>query len=317
VKPPALLKGKVFQCDAALVTGDKVRALKALSENESVFSVVSEAVVSLSEEERERLGEAEKVVLAMSEIPHHLSLWKDLVFCDSYSSRVASLSAQMDRVSSALGEIRDNRSFEKFLSYVLSYGNSLNAKSSRGNAYGFNLDDLAKLSDFKGEVNGVTTDLLEVIMKRSEEMSDRELPKESVLLSSFGKLLETKSLASESLFEAQNLVISIGKEALSVQTHLALYSHPDMSNIQRYIQDCYRKAEKEIFALDQKAKETSAAFVDLKKSFAESADCDSNTFFKRFFDFLAVYQRTFQRIITRQPKGFRFSFLFFSFFFTL
>lgn len=98
------------------------------------------------------LGPAEQYfyhVMKIPRLPQRLQSW---IYKRKFTSDVSELKLEMDTMQSAVNEVRSSKRLHALLKTVLAVGNYLNGGSSRGQAYGYQLDALLKMSDTRSNV---------------------------------------------------------------------------------------------------------------------------------------------------------------------
>ncbi|KAL6964752.1 Formin-like protein 11 [Sarracenia purpurea var. burkii] len=115
------------------------------------------------------LGSAEKLVMAMLNVPFAFFRIEALLYRETFKDEVVLLTKSFSMLEEACKELRSSRLFLKLLEAVLKTGNRMNFGTIRGGAKAFKLDALLKLADVKG-TDGRTTLLHFVVQEivRSE-----------------------------------------------------------------------------------------------------------------------------------------------------
>lgn len=104
-----------------------------------------------------RLADAESFLYhLLKAVPAAFNRINAMLFRFSYGSEINQLKDSLKTLDSACNELRSSRVFTKLLEAILKAGNRLNAGTARGDAQGFNLTALLKLSDYKSS-DGKTT----------------------------------------------------------------------------------------------------------------------------------------------------------------
>ncbi|KAM3222775.1 formin-like protein 5 [Capsicum annuum] len=119
--------------------------------------------------ELSRLGQAERFLKALVEIPFAFKRLETLLFICTLHDEASMIKESFATLEAASIELRNSRLFLKLLEAVLKTGNRMNDGTFRGGAQAFKLDTLLKLSDVKG-IDGKTTLLHFVVQEiiRSE-----------------------------------------------------------------------------------------------------------------------------------------------------
>lgn len=128
-----------------------------------------------------RLAEAESFLYyILKSVPTSFNRLKAMFFRSNHDSEILRLKEHLQTLDLGCKELRTSGLFLKLLEAILKTGNRMNAGTSRGNAQGFNLSALTKLSDVKS-TNGKTS-LLHFIVeqvvhsegKRQAQEEDKE-----------------------------------------------------------------------------------------------------------------------------------------------
>ncbi|CAK8566817.1 unnamed protein product [Lathyrus sativus] len=111
------------------------------------------------------LAEAESFLYyILKSVPTSFIRLKAMLFRSNYDSEILQLKEHLQTLDLACKELKTSSLFLKLLEAILKTGNRMNAGTSRGNAQGFNLSALTKLSDVKS-TNGKTS-LLHFIVEQ-------------------------------------------------------------------------------------------------------------------------------------------------------
>lgn len=98
----------------------------------------------------DQLADAESFLYyILKAVPTAFNRLKAMLFRSSYDCEVLQLKEQLQTLERGCKELRTSGLFLKLLEAILKAGNRMNAGTSRGNAQGFNLSSLRKLSDVK------------------------------------------------------------------------------------------------------------------------------------------------------------------------
>eukprot|EP00298_Acanthocystis_sp_HF-20_P010127 c18694_g1_i1.p1 GENE.c18694_g1_i1~~c18694_g1_i1.p1 ORF type:complete len:497 (-),score=209.05 c18694_g1_i1:63-1457(-) len=95
------------------------------------------------------LGKVEEFIHEISSIPQLETRLKCFMHQQQMPSLLESIQNQLEVLSTAMDEMNNSAEFKRILCIVLAVGNTLNAGSNRGEAYGFKLETLTKLKDTK------------------------------------------------------------------------------------------------------------------------------------------------------------------------
>lgn len=98
-----------------------------------------------------------------------LNIWS---FFYNYQENYELILNDVDILNKASFEIKNNENFKKIISYILAIGNILNGGTQKGQADGFSLDILSKISSVKDNNNKTLTQYICNIMKREDDTFD-------------------------------------------------------------------------------------------------------------------------------------------------
>lgn len=142
------IKDAILQMNEQVLDEEKLNSLiKCAPTKEELVAIKS------FEGDKERLGDAEKFVATIAEVPNvtfrlELFMFKKK-FAESFEKSKNDLEASME-VAKAVPE-SDN--FKRLLETILAFGNYINGSTKRGAQYGFKLEELNKLKGTKSSVD--------------------------------------------------------------------------------------------------------------------------------------------------------------------
>ncbi|KAF4083732.1 hypothetical protein AMELA_G00120080 [Ameiurus melas] len=113
--------------------------------------------------ELDRMAKADRFLFDMSRINHYQQRLQSLYFKKKFAERVADIKPKIEALSQASTEVLQSRSLRQLLEVVLALGNYLN-KGQRGNAYGFRVSSLNKITDTRSSIDKNITLLHYLIM---------------------------------------------------------------------------------------------------------------------------------------------------------
>ncbi|XP_028784091.1 formin-like protein 8 [Neltuma alba] len=120
----------------------------------------------------DNLADAESFLYnILKALPTAFTGLKAMLFRSSYDSEALQLKENLGTLEMACKELRTSGLFRKLLEAILKAGNRMNAGTSRGNAQGFNLNSLSKLSEVKS-TDGKTS-LLRFIVEQVVQSEGR------------------------------------------------------------------------------------------------------------------------------------------------
>jgi hypothetical protein len=95
----------------------------------------------------EDLGNAEQFIAVLAQVPRFQQRIQAMAFRQKFSEELSEVGPDLETVRQAIQAVRTSSRFKKVLQAILVIGNFVNAKSFRGNAYGFYLESVSKLRD--------------------------------------------------------------------------------------------------------------------------------------------------------------------------
>ncbi|GMH66234.1 hypothetical protein TrLO_g4004 [Triparma laevis f. longispina] len=168
------LKRKVIAFDPMLINSETIGKLQMMIPEEEEINTINDF-----DGDKNMLGKVEKFYLEMVKIPR-LKMRLDCVsqtlqFDESY----ALLQKKMQKFTKATKELKDSKNFLEVLSMVMAIGNYMNGSTTRGQAHGFKLDVLGKLTNMKANDRKKGT-LMNFLLKQIEKQRKTllELPSE-------------------------------------------------------------------------------------------------------------------------------------------
>lgn len=122
----------------------------------------------------DKLADAESFLyFILKAVPTAFTRLKAMLFRSNYDSEVLQLKEDLQTLEMSCKELRTSGLFIKLLEAILKAGNRMNAGTSRGNAQGFNLSSLRKLSDVKS-TDGKTSLLYFIVEQVAQSEGRRE-----------------------------------------------------------------------------------------------------------------------------------------------
>jgi len=150
----------------------------------------------------EQLGVVEQFFLAVGSIPRVQQRVRLLLFQEDFPALVKDIEERSNLVSRACRDLRASHTLQILMAIVLTVGNYMNDSTSNGDAQGFRLDVLTKLSSTKSS-DGQRS-LLHWVVSRVQKAVARTSPSSS-LLSHFDLIDELQSVHAASLVESAQL----------------------------------------------------------------------------------------------------------------
>jgi len=168
------LRRKIIAFDPMLINPDTIGKLQMMIPEDEEIGLVTEF-----EGDKKMLGKVEKFHLEMTKIPR-LKMRLDCANVTlQFDENFGILKGKLDKFIMATKEVKDSKNFLEVLGMVMAIGNHLNGATSRGQAYGFKLDVLSKLTNMKANDRKKGT-LMNFLLRQIEKQRKTllELPNE-------------------------------------------------------------------------------------------------------------------------------------------
>ncbi|RXG68266.1 Protein diaphanous-like protein 3 [Armadillidium vulgare] len=172
------IRSAILRCDEGILCVDS----QGLPDSSGLQALVSalpdhdviNKVVSLDEPDEE-LAEGELFLHKIGRVKKLVPLLKNLIFKTEYPLLMEDTRRDIVNTRAALEELMNSKKFEKVISYILEFGNVLNAGSRNADTIGFDISFLPKLSNTK-DAQGHTLlhYLAETLMSNDMESVDFE-----------------------------------------------------------------------------------------------------------------------------------------------
>ncbi|CAA7032359.1 unnamed protein product [Microthlaspi erraticum] len=136
------LMNSVLNLDESALDADKV-------ENLNKFCPTTDEMSKLKayDGDKNMLGKCELFFLEMMKVPRVDKKLRAFSFKIQFSSQISQLRDSLNVVHSTAEQIKNSEKLKRIMQTVLAIGNALNQGTNRGNAVGFKLDSLPKLSE--------------------------------------------------------------------------------------------------------------------------------------------------------------------------
>ena len=146
-------------------------------------------------------GTVEQFFRAMCSVPRVRRRVELLAFLCNGPAELLSISASLASLHSAHASVMSSPSLRRFLALVLLVGNTLNAGTSQGNAYGFRLSWLSEMAQVKTR-DGTET-MMEFIVRTAEK------PSTAAVTPSLSLLFELQAVPAAAAIDTQSLAASL------------------------------------------------------------------------------------------------------------
>lgn len=168
----------ILQCDESILCVDSTGAPDSSTLQTLIVAMPDHEIIkklTSLEDPEEDLAEGERFVHRIGKIKKLIPLLKNMAFKTDYPSLVKETRLDIVNTKAALDELINSKKFERVLSYILEFGNVLNAGSRNADTLGFDISFLPKLSNTKNaDGHTLLHYLAETLMKEEPESADFE-----------------------------------------------------------------------------------------------------------------------------------------------
>ncbi len=160
--------------DRSKITGDRITFLASIMPND-----MEQKAVARFRGEPEELLPAEQFFMTLQKVPRMSAKIKVLETMDTMTERSTDLSDRFSLVETVCGNVMSSGKLQKVLASILSIGNIMNEGTQKGDAAGFTLDSLMKLTQTKS-VDGKMTilDYLVLMFAKKEQLEELKVSQE-------------------------------------------------------------------------------------------------------------------------------------------
>ncbi|GFN97952.1 Fh2 domain-containing protein 1, partial [Plakobranchus ocellatus] len=213
------------------------------------------------EGDRDRLGNAEKFFLTLMNLPNYRMRIEGLLIREEFNTTIEWIRPSIEAVLQAAKDIQENTSLRELIFLILISGNYLNSGNYAGNAAGFKLSSLLKLTELRA--NKPKMNLMHYVAQEAEEKNPRLLDFPN----------EMKFLKDASSVSVEGLNTDIGNITSKVRalTEQIVVAGRDF---QQQMAEFLQAANVEVNDLEEDLKDIETMRKELATFFCE----DSNTF---------------------------------------
>jgi len=236
------------------------------------------------------MGNAEKFLFQMAQIPNAESRLDSWIFKLSYDKNISEIRPSIRHIIHACKQMRESPLFVKILEIILGIGNYMNGGTARGTANGFKLESLSKLQDTKAK-DGKTT-LLHFVVNFIEKKEPKLLEFETEL----EDVPHACKVAFPKLQKDLNLIQS-GLKKIETQLPNADQRFKDVMS--KFLAEAAPEYEK----LKKSHDDMQVAFKDTVTFYAEDASkAQSEEFFGLINDFIMKFKKAHKELKDWQEK---------------
>ena len=269
------------------------------------FTPTSEEISLLQEHKAQyaQMARADQYFFDLGQLGHYNERLTCLVFKKRFMEKVKEITPSLVYVIESAKRVRFSKKLQKFLEYVLAFGNYMN-KGARGNAYGFKLEGLTKVVDTKSSIDKSVTlmhYIIDVCGKKSPEILDLA-----------DELQCVKKASKVHLTEVEKEVNSIRGGIKQAEKELEYHKKNSSTSKSRNGQDKFvdeiasflDSAHQHFAELEEKLKEAQEKFKKAVKHFGEDASKHTtDSFFSIFDTFVSNFEQVQSDLMRRKQRA--------------
>jgi len=253
-------------------------------------------------EDQELLDKPEKILLSLANIPYLDARLKCFAFQLEFPDLEKNTEKSITALSIALKQVKSSGAFRSILSIVLTVGNYLNGSSNKGQADGFNLEVLNKLTSIKDSSNKIS--LMDYVIK----LSSIKFPSEVKNLGS--ELSEMEHGSRVSAEEIKKDLAILEKEIINAKFVAAtILPDSDNASLVKFNTSIYQSitnAEAKLSSLKEKVQTTMEEFINLMVFFGiplqKAKLVETEAFFKTIKEFVSSYESISKTMTPQETK---------------
>ncbi|XP_049850953.1 formin-A-like [Schistocerca gregaria] len=230
-----------------------------------------------------KLASAEQFVYEINNVPNLLTRIKAFRFKVEYEGKKSEIKPDIASVIVACKEVKESLKLKKLFEIILHVGNFLNAGKNKGQAWGFKLNDLKKLTEAKTTDNrcSLLTVLVELCQKKNPD------------LLSVGKEIEsTDSARRVNLQQLQGELSKLNKELEQVKSSVnSVQKAGDDDSFHTKINEFIAKIEPEVAKMNEDFATMQSQYEQTVLYFVEDPKkLGPDEFFSFFIDFVKAIE---------------------------
>ncbi|XP_059179273.1 formin-J-like [Physella acuta] len=206
--------------------------------------------------DRSKLGNAEKFFITLMGLPNYRMRIEGLLIKEEFNTHMEWIRPAIEAIIQAAGDIQDNESLKELIFLILISGNYLNSGNYAGNAAGFRLSSLLKLTELRANKPGVN--LMHYVAQEAAEKNPKLLRFPS----------EMKFLKDASQVSVESLVTDVSNIANKVRaiTEQICLAGKDF---QQQMSSFLKEANVEVNELEEDLKEIEHIRTEMATYFCE------------------------------------------------
>ncbi|XP_071088604.1 FH2 domain-containing protein 1-like [Haliotis cracherodii] len=208
--------------------------------------------------DKEKLGNAEKFFVCLLGLPNYKLRIDGMLIKEEFHANMEWIGPSVEAIIAAAKEIKESRSLRELIYLVLIAGNYLNAGNYAGNAAGFKLSSLLKLTEIRA--NKPRMNLLHYVAQEAEEKNPKLLnfPEEMTFLK------DASNTAMDSLMSDIN---GITNKVKDISDQISKTGDDFKSQMASFLME----ANEEVLELQEDLKDIDALRLELADFFCEDA----------------------------------------------
>ncbi|KAK6173050.1 hypothetical protein SNE40_016584 [Patella caerulea] len=255
---------------------EKLRGLQKLLPTHDEIDIIKSF-----EGDKEKLGEAEKFFVCLMALPNYNLRIEGMLIKEEFNDNMEWIRPSIESVIQAAKDIKDNPSLRELIYLVLIAGNYLNSGNYAGNAAGFRLSSLVKLTEIRA--NKPRMNLMHYVVMEAEEKNQH-------LLTFPEEMKALKDASMTSLDSLSSDILSLANKVSAVSDHINRLN----DNFREQMSSFLKEANYEMLELKEDLKDIDALRIELAEFFCE----DPNTFkLEECFKTLNIFCERFKKAI--------------------
>ncbi|XP_027213745.2 protein diaphanous isoform X2 [Penaeus vannamei] len=287
----------ILQCDESILCVDSTGAPDSSTLQTLIVAMPDHEIIkklTSLEDPEEDLAEGERFVHRIGKIKKLIPLLKNMAFKTDYPSLVKETRLDIVNTKAALDELINSKKFERVLSYILEFGNVLNAGSRNADTLGFDISFLPKLSNTKNaDGHTLLHYLAETLMKEEPESADFE---DGLLHFSDAERVNVEAVKAN--------IAKMKKEIKNIGNDLQRHTKQDPEDkFKEKFEEFHRTAEEDVSLLETEFDMMQKRFVQVSDLFTfEVNKYSQEDFFRDINEFIALYKQAKEQIVKEEEK---------------
>ncbi|CAG8457272.1 24000_t:CDS:10 [Dentiscutata erythropus] len=281
------IKNSILELNDETLTVDNLKNLKSYAPTTDEIELVKEYTGDVG-----MLGNAEKYFREVMEIPRLSERLGCMIYRRKFEMEVFELKSQVEDLHQAYVELKSSMKFKYLLKTILAIGNYLNGSTFRGNAIGFRLDCLLKISETKALENnpkGLST-LLHYLAAILEE-------KQNDLITFMDELKHLEGASKVSYVAVIGTVASLGSGADLIKEEIRVLKKirltPSSDRFCEVMEEFIKQIEPTIESIKEFTQELEERLNQLLKYYGEDPTATKP---EEFFGMIVEFGKSLERV---------------------